>query len=102
MFDFTQWNKLDADKGGELEERVLEIRSDPCALTRYEAIVVVCAEIGKNPIQTAIMLGTGEHTINNYRTIVRKKTNTTGENVPFDLIFRHGCLRNATFPCKKL
>ena len=89
MFDFAQWEKMNADKGGELENRVLEIRRDPCEPTRFEAIIVVLAELGKNPTQTAIILGIEEHTVHNYHSRIRKKKGISKEEEPeFDMLFR--------------
>ncbi len=89
MFDLTQWDKKNADSDGKLEERVLELRLHPCGLTRKEAIIVVVAEMEKNPGQTAQFLGIDEHTVHNYHTKIRNKLGISWEEEPdFDMLFR--------------
>jgi DNA-binding NarL/FixJ family response regulator len=85
--DFAKWEKLNADSGGKLEERVLEIRLDPCKLTRIEAIIVVFAELGKDCMTTADLLGIEEHTVENHRSDIRKKKKAP-RNQKFDMLFR--------------
>jgi DNA-binding CsgD family transcriptional regulator len=89
MFNFTQWYKMNADSGGKLEDRLLEIRLDPCALTRKQAIIVVVAEIGKDNMEAGRLLGIDEHSVENYHTRIRKKKGISKEEEPdFDMLFR--------------
>jgi DNA-binding NarL/FixJ family response regulator len=89
MFDLTQWDKLNADRGGKLENRIDEIRLDRCALSRKQAIIVVAGEMGKNPAQIAQFLDIDEHTVHNYHTLIRKKKDVSKEEEPeFDMLFR--------------
>jgi FixJ family two-component response regulator len=85
--DFTKWDKMNADSGRKLEERVLEIRLDPCELTRIEAIIVVLAELRKDCMATALLLGIEEHTVENHRSDIRKKKKAR-RNQKFDMLFR--------------
>jgi len=84
----VQWKRLNEEHGGRLEERVREIRLDTCGMSRIEAKVSALAEIGYNPMQTAIVLGIEEHSVENYRSDIRKKKKVPrGKGKPFDMIF---------------
>ena len=83
----AEWEKLNIEHGGRLEERVRLIRLDPCRMTRIEAKVSALAEIGYNPMETAIALGRDEQTIKNHRVDIRHKKKAPRKGMPFDMLF---------------
>jgi len=80
------WEKLNAEYKGKLQERVSVLLKNYPYLTAVEAKVAALAEIGYNCMKTAIALGREEHTIHNHRSDIRRKTGV-GRGTPFHRIF---------------
>lgn len=84
----AKWKKLNADHGGQLEERVRLFRDRPERFTHTEAQVIALALSGMDCMASAIVLGCDEHTVENHRSNIRRKLGKPrkgGED--FDLLF---------------
>jgi DNA-binding CsgD family transcriptional regulator len=80
------WEKLNTEYKGKLQQRVSVLLKNYPYLTTVEAKVTALAEIGYNCMKTAIALGRDEHTIHNHRSDIRRKTGV-GRKTPFHRIF---------------
>jgi hypothetical protein len=76
------WEKLNTEYKGKLQQRLSVLLKNYPYLTSIEAL----AEIGYNCMKTAIALGRDEHTIHNYRSDIRRKAGV-GRKTPFHRIF---------------
>ncbi len=82
-----RWNKLKAELGEKLDERVRVIRAGPWHITHTEAKISALAERGYDSVATAIAFDVDEHTITNHRADIRKKTGMPSGEYDFDMIF---------------